>query len=448
MSDTGTTAKPVGELRRALPLLSLYRGLTTASLPLIQLLLRRRIARGKEDPARIEERRGFASLHRPEGPLVWIHAASIGEAQSVLVLIERLIRERPTLNILMTTGTVTSASLMSERLPKRALHQFVPIDRPAWVRRFLKYWQPDMAIWVESELWPNLLLETAARGIPMVLLNARISADSHTGWQRARGLAQHLLSSFSLVLAQDETIAARLRDLGAANVTVSGNLKTAAAPLPATATNLLELQDAIGSRPVWLAASTHEGEESIVAEAHISAAENIPGLLTIVAPRHPQRGAKVAAHLEEQGLTVARRSLSEPITDAFDIYLADGTGELGLFYRIAPVAFIGGSLIPHGGQNMLEAAVLKCAILHGPHIANFQAIADDLARAGASRQVDSAEALAEVVEALLTNPGEATKMADAAAVTAAARSDVLDRVFADLTPLLDTIVPATPPATP
>lgn len=448
MSDTGTTAKPVGELRRALPLLSLYRGLTTASLPLIQLLLRRRIARGKEDPARIEERRGFASLHRPEGPLVWIHAASIGEAQSVLVLIERLIRERPTLNILMTTGTVTSASLMSERLPKRALHQFVPIDRPAWVRRFLKYWQPDMAIWVESELWPNLLLETAARGIPMVLLNARISADSHTGWQRARGLAQHLLSRFSLVLAQDETIAARLRDLGAANVTVSGNLKTAAAPLPATATNLLELQDAIGSRPVWLAASTHEGEESIVAEAHISAAENIPGLLTIVAPRHPQRGAKVAAHLEEQGLTVARRSLSEPITDAFDIYLADGTGELGLFYRIAPVAFIGGSLIPHGGQNMLEAAVLKCAILHGPHIANFQAIADDLARAGASRQVDSAEALAEAVEALLTNPGEATKMADAAAVTAAARSDVLDRVVADLTPLLDTIVPATPPATP
>ena len=440
MSETGAPATQ----HRALPLLGLYRGLTTAGLPLIQLLLRRRIALGKEDPFRIEERRGVASLQRPEGPLVWLHAASIGEAQSVLVLIDRLTRERPALNILMTTGTVTSASLMRERLPKRAIHQFIPVDRPAWVRRFLKYWRPDLAIWVESELWPNLLLETAARGVPMVLLNARISADSHTGWQRARGLAHRLLSNFSLVLAQDETIAERLRDLGAANVTVSGNLKTAAAPLPATAGELLELQDAIGSRPVWLAASTHDGEETIAGQAHAAMAKKIPGLLTIIAPRHPQRGAEVAAHLNQENFVVARRSLSEPITGAVDIYLADGTGELGLFYRIAPIAFIGGSLIPHGGQNMLEAAVLKCAILHGPHVANFQAIADDLARTGASRQVDSAVMLAAAVEALLTSPGEATAMADAAAATAATRDDVLDRVVTALTPLLDDVIPAGP----
>ena len=442
MSETGAPAAR----HRALPLLGLYRGLTTAGLPLIQLLLRRRMARGKEDPARIEERRGVASLQRPEGPLLWLHAASIGEAQSVLVLIGRLTRERPTLNILMTTGTVTSASLMGERLPKRALHQFVPVDRPAWVRRFLKYWQPNLAIWVESELWPNLLLETAARGIPMVLLNARISADSHTGWQRARGLAHRLLSSFSLVLAQDDTIAARLRDLGAANVTVSGNLKTAAAPLPATAADLLAVQDAIGSRPVWLAASTHDGEEAIVGQVHAAVAKKFPGLLTIVAPRHPQRGAEVAAQLEGQGLTVARRSLAEPIAGETDIYLADGTGELGLFYRIAPVAFIGGSLIPHGGQNMLEAALLKCAVLHGPHIANFQAIADDLARAGASRPVDGADTLTAAVEALLANSGEAAAMANAAAAMAATRDDVLDRVVTALTPLLDGVAPARPPA--
>lgn len=440
MSDTGTSVEPGG----ALPLLGLYRGLTTAGLPLIQLLLRRRISRGKEDPARIEERRGVASLARPDGPLLWLHAASIGEAQSVLVLIERLSRERSTLNILMTTGTVTSANLMGERLPKRALHQFVPVDRPAWVRRFLNYWHPDMAVWVESELWPNLLLETAARGTPMVLLNARISADSHTGWQRARGLAHRLLSSFSLVLAQDETIAARLRDLGAANVSVSGNLKTAAAPLPATASELLELQDAIGPRPVWLAASTHDGEEIIVGRAHAAIVKNRPDLLTIIAPRHPQRASEIAADLKREGLAVARRSLSEPITDHVDIYLADGTGELGLFYRIAPIAFIGGSLIPHGGQNMLEPAVLKCAILHGPHIANFQTVADDLARAGASRQIDSADILAQTVETLLANPDDATAMADAAAATASAHNGVLDRVVSALTPLLDTIAPAGP----
>jgi 3-deoxy-D-manno-octulosonic-acid transferase len=440
MSGTGTNAGS-GSM---LPLLSLYRGLTTAGLPLIQLLLRRRVARGKEDPARIDERRGVASLQRPDGPLIWLHAASLGEAQSVLVLIDRMTRERPTLNILMTTGTVTSANLMGERLPKRALHQFVPVDRPAWVRRFLTYWRPDLAVWVESELWPNLLLETAARGTPMVLLNARISAGSHTGWQRARGLAQRLLSSFSLVLAQDETIAARLRDLGAANVTVSGNLKTAAAPLPATASELLELQDAIGTRPVWLAASTHDGEETIAGQVHAAIAKNRPSLLTIIAPRHPQRAAAIAAGLKQEGLVVARRSLSEPITGDVDIYLADGTGELGIFYRIAPFAFIGGSLIPHGGQNMLEPAMLKCAILHGPHVTNFQSVADALARAGASRQIEGAEELAATVEALLADPGNATTMADAAAATAAIHGGVLDRVLGALTPLLDPIAPASP----
>ncbi len=440
MSNTGTTAGPGS----ALSLLGLYRGLTTVGLPLIQLLLLQRIARGKEDPSRIDERRGVASLQRPEGPLVWLHAASIGEAQSVLVLIDRMTRERPALNILMTTGTVTSASLMRERLPKRAIHQFVPVDRPAWVRRFLNYWRPDLGLWVESELWPNLLLETAARGTPMVLLNARISAGSHTAWQRARGLAHHLLSSFSLVLAQDETVAERLRDLGAADVTVSGNLKTAAAPLPATAAALLALQDAIGTRPLWLAASTHDGEEAIAGQAHVEIAKNRPGLLTIIAPRHPQRAAEIAAHLKRENLVVARRSLSEPITGQVDIYLADGTGELGLFYRIAPIAFIGGSLIPHGGQNMLEPALLKCAILHGPHVTNFQTIADDLAKAGASRQIDNANALAATVEALLAAPDDATAMADAAAATAAIHDGVLDRVVEALSPLLDNIAPAGP----
>ncbi|NNE85546.1 MAG: 3-deoxy-D-manno-octulosonic acid transferase [Alphaproteobacteria bacterium] len=434
----------IGGTTNALPLLGLYRGLTTAGLPLIQLLLRRRVAKGKEDPARLDERRGVASLQRPEGPLLWLHAASIGEAQSVLVLIDRMTRERPNLNVLMTTGTVTSASLMGERLPNRALHQFVPVDRPAWVRRFLGYWQPDMAVWVESELWPNLLLETAARGTPMVLLNARISEGSHSGWQRARGLAHRLLSSFSLVLAQDETIAERLRDLGAGNVIVSGNLKTAAAPLPATASELVALQEAIGTRPVWLAASTHVSEEAIAGQVHAKIVQDRPDLLTIIAPRHPQRATEIAAALAREGLTVARRSLSEPITDAVDIYLADGTGELGLFYRIAPIAFIGGSLIPHGGQNMLEPAVLKCAILHGPHVTNFQAIANELAQAGGSRQIDSADALASNVAALLAAPDDATAMADAAAATAAIHDDVLDRVMAALAPLLDTIAPATP----
>lgn len=440
MSDSGATV----EADRALPLLGLYRGLTTVGLPLIQLLLRRRIARGKEDPTRIDERRGIASLRRPEGPLLWLHAASIGEAQSVLVLIDRLLRDRPALNVLMTTGTVTSAELMVNRLPRRALHQFVPIDRPAWVRSFLDYWRPDVAVWVESELWPNLLLQTAARGTPMVLLNARISAGSHSGWQRARGLARRLLSQFCVVLAQDEQIAARLSDLGARDVQVSGNLKAAAAPLPATAADLADLQEAIGDRPVWLAASTHEGEEAMVAEAHRAIAERIPGLLTILAPRHPQRGTAIAALLARHGLAVARRTLSQPITAETDVYLADSTGELGLFYRLVPVAFVGGSLVPHGGQNMLEAAQLKCAILHGPHVANFQGLATSLAAAGASRQVADAAALAASVAALLASPPEAAAMAEAGVAAAAVQGGVLERVVGALAPLLEPIAPAHP----
>ena len=440
MSGTGATAQTA----RPLPILGLYRGLTTVGLPIIQLLLRQRVARGKEDPTRLDERRGVASLQRPDGPLVWLHAASIGEAQSVLVLIDRLIRERPSLNILMTTGTVTSAALMRERLPNRALHQFVPIDRPAWVRRFLSFWRPDVALWVESELWPNLLLETAARDIPMVLINARISADSHSGWQRARGLAQRLLSSFSLVLAQGgaETIAMRLRDLGAGTVIVSGNLKTAAAPLPATASELLALQDAIGARPLWLAASTHPGEEAIAAQAHRELAQAFPDVLTIITPRHPQRPPHIAAQLRRDGFTVAQRSAGEPITSDTAIYLADGTGELGLFYRIATIAFVGGSLIPHGGQNMLEAAQLSCAILHGPHVANFQSVADNLKRAGASRQVADGEALGAAVAELLAEPDLAAKMAAAAVAMAATHVDVLERVTAALAPLLEPVAPA------
>ncbi|MBO6783190.1 MAG: 3-deoxy-D-manno-octulosonic acid transferase, partial [Alphaproteobacteria bacterium] len=335
---------------------NLYRAVTTAGLPLIELLIQQRTMRGKEEPTRVDERRGIPSIERPRGPLVWIHAASIGEAQSVLSLIERILRTSPDLNVLMTTGTVTSAKLMEERLPRRAIHQYVPIDRPRWVGRFLDYWRPGAGLWVESELWPNLVLESRKRGIPLALVNARMSERSRQGWGRAPRLAHTLLSSFDTILAQDEDIAERLRALGAGHVSVTGNLKLAAAPLPATAAELTELQDAIGDRPVWLAASTHRTEEDAVGSVHAGLADRLPGLLTIIAPRHPQRGEEVEQALERAGLRVARRSKLEAIAPDTDIYLADATGLMGQLYRVSPLAFVGGSLIPHGGQNMLEAA--------------------------------------------------------------------------------------------
>ncbi|MBT4905253.1 MAG: 3-deoxy-D-manno-octulosonic acid transferase [Rhodospirillaceae bacterium] len=415
---------------------SLYRGVTTAGLPLVELLLQRRLMRGKEEPSRIDERRGIPSIQRPSGAIIWIHAASIGEAQSVLVLIERILRADPELKILMTTGTVTSARMMGERLPPRAIHQYVPVDRAAWVRRFLEYWRPAAALWVESELWPNLLLESRRAGIPLALVNARMSEHSRASWARAPKIARELLSCFDTILAQDQEIAARLEALGARNVSVTGNLKLAAAPLPATAASLIELQDAIGGRPTWVATSTHRGEEEIVGAVHRGLAGKYPDLLTLLAPRHPQRGDDIEQTLIASGLSVARWSRGETITAETNIYLADGTGLLGQLYRVAPIAFIGGSLIPHGGQNMLEAAQLRCAVLYGPHIDNFRSITSEMQAAGASREVADGDELQQAVGALLASPERADAMAEAAAGAAGRKQEVIDLVMRRLQPVI------------
>ncbi len=424
--------------RTGTPTLSagLYRALTTASLPLVELLIQQRTMRGKEEPTRVDERRGIPSIERPRGPLVWIHAASIGEAQSVLALIERILRTSPDLNVLMTTGTVTSAKLMEERLPRRAIHQYVPIDRPGWVRRFLDYWQPGAGLWVESELWPNLILESRRRHIPLALVNARMSARSRQSWGRAPRLARELLSAFDAILAQDEEIAGRLRDLGATHVSVTGNLKLAAAPLPATAAELTALQDAIGDRPVWLAASTHRTEEDAVVDVHVNLADRLPGLLTLLAPRHPQRGDEVEQLLDRAGLRVARRSRGETVNADTDVYLADATGLMGQLYRVAPLAFVGGSLIPHGGQNMLEAAQLGCAVIHGPHVDNFRSITNDLGGAGASLQVADREGLVRAVAELMTDDDRLGAMRAAAEAAAARNQAVLETSIQRLQPLI------------
>jgi 3-deoxy-D-manno-octulosonic-acid transferase len=422
----------------------LYRVITTGGLPLVELLLQHRTMRGKEETARVDERRGDPSVERPRGPLVWIHAASIGEAQSVLVLIERILRTSPDLNILMTTGTVTSAQMMGQRLPGRAIHQYVPVDRISWVRSFLDYWKPGAALWVESELWPNLVLESKRRGIPLALINARMSERSHKSWRRAPGLAHELLSAFDTILAQDDDIAVRLRDLGAPHVSVTGNLKLAAEPLPATAGELIALQDAIGDRPVWLAASTHRTEEDIVGEVHNALMDRFPGLLTLLAPRHPQRGDEIEQNLMRMGLTVTRRSRDDAITAETNIHLVDATGLLGQLYRVSPLAFIGGSLIPHGGQNMLEAAQLGCAVLHGPHIDNFRSITASLAAAGASREVADRAELTSCVAELLANPDQLHTMATNAEAAAARNREVLETTMQRLQPLIAKAVASTP----
>lgn len=417
----------------------LYRQLITAASPLVYLYLLQRQRRGKEDRERFHERLGRSNLPRPDGPLVWLHAASVGEAQSILTLIARLRTERPHVRLLVTTGTVTSARLLRDRLPPGAFHQYVPVDRPLWVARFLDHWRPDLALWVESELWPNLIGETQRRNIPMVLLNGRMSAKSFAAWQRARGLVRPLLAGFALCFAQSAVEASRFARLGARRVFTPGNLKYAADPLPAASEALAGLKQAIGARPVWLAASTHAGEEAIIAAAHRLLARAKPDLLTIIVPRHASRGGALARELPSEGLAVARRAAGQKIEANTAIYLADTMGELGLFYRIAPIVFVGGSLVAHGGQNLLEPARHDCAIVHGPHMWNFQEIVSEMYHVEATREVVDAESLAREVETLLTDSTAREARAAAARGVADAHRGVLDRILDDMAPLLDSL---------
>lgn len=419
-------------------LLSLYQAGTTALGPLVALYLARRMAHGKEDRDRFAERQGHASRARPPGPLVWVHAASNGEAISMLSLIDRLLVERPSLSVLVTTGTVTSARLLAHRLPAdRAWHQYVPVDRPTYVRRFLDHWRPDLALWVESELWPNLVSETDRYGIPLLLLNGRMSLRSFRGWQRVPGLIGSLLACFELCLAQDEVQAERFRGLGAAAAGTVGDLKTAAAPLPFDENELARIAARAADRPLWLAASTHQGEEEAAAEAHRGLRRERPGLLTIIAPRHPSRADAITAMLEQRGLTVTRRSRGEVLDSSTDVYLADTLGELGLFYRLAGIAFIGGSLTPMGGHNPLEAALLDCAILHGPDMSNCAAMAQNLDSVGATILVHDAAELTAAIRRLLNDPVERAARAAAAGGVAANNRAVLDAVLQQIAPWLD-----------
>jgi 3-deoxy-D-manno-octulosonic-acid transferase len=419
----------------------LYRALTPPLRPLAHIYLKQRLKRGKEDPVRFRERHGLPGKIRPPGPLVWIHAASVGEATAMLALIERLLWERPALQILVTTGTVTSARLLETRLPARAWHQFAPVDIPRWIARFLDHWRPDLAFWVESELWPNLVLETHTRGVPMVLLNGRLSARSYTRWRWFPGLISSVLGAFALCLAQDQEQAERLRMLGAGKIAVAGDLKAAADALPVDELQLENLRQQIGRRPVWLAASTHAGEEEIAADVHRALALSRPDLLTMIVPRHPGRGDTIARMLTNRGLRAVQRSHGEPIIDQTNIYLADTMGELGLFYALAGIAFVGGSLVAKGGHNPFEAARFDCAVLHGPDVGNCAGMAADLAAVGAAETVSDADELARAVSRLLADPDLRADRAAAGRRVAASGVGVLDAVLTRLASWLDQLAP-------
>jgi len=422
---TPETVKPGLSLR-------LYRVLTSLAAPFAPLILAWRMRRGKEEPGRRPERYGLSSAPRPSGFLAWFHAASVGEANAALPVIDAIAAGRPEIRMLLTTGTVTSARLARDRLPRGVLHQYVPLDNQTFVQRFLTHWRPDLAVLVESEIWPNLVLETKARDIPLLLINGRISSSSYKRWRRRPGLSRPLFRAFDLVLAQNGRLAQRFAKLGVSRTLDVGNLKADAPPPPADLPGRRQLDAALDGRTVWLAASTHPGEDEKVMGAHLKMKIARPDLLTIIVPRHPERGPLIAEQLRAANFKVALRSLGEvPVADT-DIYVADTIGELGLFYAIAPVAFVGGSLVERGGQNPVEPIKLGAAVLTGPHWRNFRDSYSELLGAGGALEVRDAPSLAETALRLLEDGAARQAMTERASRTIAGMSGALPRTLAEI----------------
>ncbi|CCM74589.1 lipid IV(A) 3-deoxy-D-manno-octulosonic acid transferase [Rhizobium mesoamericanum] len=392
--------------------LSAYQATGMLLTPFVGGYLAYRAAKGKEDRARRLERSGYASADRPAGPLVWFHAASVGETNAVIPLI-REIRRRD-IHVILTTGTITSAKLAAERIGNEAIHQYVPLDLKPAVSRFLEYWQPDCALIAESEIWPATLMELGRRRIPQILVNARMSDRSFARWSRRPALAEALFENLALVIAQSDVDAERFRDLGARHVMMSGNLKVDTDAPPYDAAVFAGYKKQLGARKTWAAISTFEGEEKAAGIVHRALKER-NGQLTIIVPRHPERADEIETELVKQGLKVARRTRGDALAPDVDVFLGDTIGEMGLYLRLTEIAFVGRSLFAEGGQNPLEPAMLGCAVLSGSNVQNFREAYQKLARRGSARMVRDTEMLAKGVHYLLTNDGARRNMIEAGA---------------------------------
>ena len=410
--------------------LTLYAALSYLAYPFVWLLLRSRLRHGKELPERINERKGRYSTPRPEGKLIWIHGASVGECLSTLPLIEKIVQSG--VHVLVTSGTVTSARLMEKRLPKGAFHQFIPVDLPTYAAGFVKHFHPDAGMFIESDFWPNILRTAHKAGVPLILLNGRISDRSFERWRKALWFIRPMLSLFTLAFGQTQEDARRLQVLGAKNTLCVGNLKFAALPPPVKEKDLdIALQD-IGRRPVWVVGSTHDNEEVQAAEIHLQLKKTHPDLLTIIVPRHPDRAPAIEQQIKALGLSVHLRSRQEDMKA--DVYIGDTIGEMGLFYQLSPLIFVGGSLVPFGGQNMLEPMKFGACTFIGPYAFNFKEIVERADRDRALVVVKDKDELAQRLDFFLQDVYARENVGRRAIALATSETAVLERVYEQLSP--------------
>jgi 3-deoxy-D-manno-octulosonic-acid transferase len=414
------------------PALTVYRALSWVAGAGAGAWLFGRAREGKEDPARVGERFARYPTARPPGALVWLHAASIGESGVALTLIEALAARDASLSFLLSTGTRTSANLVARRAQPRTTHVYAPLDRPDVVRRFFDHWRPDLGVFVESEVWPNLILEAHARGVPLALVNARMSPRSLQQWRSLPAAARRLLDAFTFVSAADARTATALSDLRGKPVSALGNLKLAAPAPRIDAQARAALAAEIGARPVWLAASTHLGEENFVLNAHLLLRQAFPDSLLIIVPRHPERGQDIAEFAD----AAPRRSQGGRVAGAA-VYIADTLGELGTLYDLAPVSLIAGSLLPHlKGHNPIEPAKIGSAMISGPYVESFQDLFDALVAAGGAVTACTADELAEAVARRWRDETMRRQHVQAARVVVAKGADAAEQTAAALQALL------------
>jgi 3-deoxy-D-manno-octulosonic-acid transferase len=390
-------------------------------------MLRHRLAKGKEDADRWQEKLGQSTLPRPKGRLIWLHAVGLGEVMALRGLIVSLSKLDPDLSFLITSTARSSAEVVTANLPARTQHQFLPLDAPRYLARFLDHWQPDLSIWAEQDIWPGAVVAASERRIPIALINARISEDGHKSRTKLRGIYTDVFRRLSMVRAQDTDSAARLTDLGAVNVQISGSLKPAAPVLNVDEAEFDRLQTVLKGRKIWVAASTHPGDE---AEA-ISAQQALTDWLLILVPRDVGRAGEIANALGQVGLSFAQRSQNQVPKQTDTVWLADSYGELGLWYRLADVALIGGGFDDIGGHNPWEAAALGAAVLHGPDITNFASDYSTLDNAKAAKLVDPSTLTTDITDTDLA------RMAAKASALIADGQSVLDHMASELLALID-----------
>lgn len=424
--------------RWARNILSAYRMFGSAAYPFMGPYIAYRASRGKEERQRRGERYGKSAVARPQGPVIWAHAASVGESVAITPLIESIASTG--IHVVMTTGTVTSAKLVADQLGSKVIHQYAPLDLQPAVNKFLNHWKPDLAIGCESEIWPATVLSLGGRHIPQVLVNARMSDRSFARWQKRPALAEALFENFAHVVAQSELDGDRFRTLGARPVSVSGNLKVDTTPPPADPQALSMLQRQIAGRRSWAAISTHDGEEAIAAEVHQMLKVRYPRLVTIIVPRHPDRTPAIEAMLAEKGLKVTRRSSGLAVEADTDILLGDTIGEMGLYLQLTEIAFIGNSLTKEGGHNPLEPAMMGTAVLTGKNVQNFRESFQRLIKNGGARIVKDRNMLAGAINFLFNNPQHLRGMINAGVNTVKDMRGALDRTLVALEPFIQPLV--------